>query len=162
YWSGLRGAKWVNGHYADANYNHHLLPNDSRWDCSNVSHNPGQAAARSLHSGGVNILLGDGSVRFVSNNINPNTWQALATRAGNVDPATCTLEVIAPDGKRYDLKERLVHTGYTPKEGFWTTVFTGAAPGMYLVAHTSDQVVSYAPKRSVKSAKSFFVVSPSL
>ena len=28
YWSNLRGAKWINGHYADANYNHHLLPND--------------------------------------------------------------------------------------------------------------------------------------
>src|SRR5205823_10217538 len=83
YWSNQRGAKWINGHYADANYNHHLLPNDPRWDCSNASHNPGQAAARSLHAGGVNVLLGDGSVRFVTNSIEPNTWQALATRAGN-------------------------------------------------------------------------------
>jgi prepilin-type N-terminal cleavage/methylation domain-containing protein/prepilin-type processing-associated H-X9-DG protein len=82
FWSNLRGAKWINGHYADANYNHHLLPNDPRWDCSNASHNPGQAAARSNHTGGVNVLLGDGSVRFVTNGINPVTWQALATRAG--------------------------------------------------------------------------------
>jgi prepilin-type N-terminal cleavage/methylation domain-containing protein len=82
YWSNARAAKWINGHYADANYNHHLLPNDSRWDCSNVSHNPGQAAARSQHHGGVNILLGDGSVRFVTNGVDPFTWQALATRAG--------------------------------------------------------------------------------
>lgn len=81
YWSNIRGARWVNGHYADANYNHHLLPNDSRWDCSNASHNPGQAAARSLHPGGVNVLLGDGSVRFVANSVDPGTWQALATRA---------------------------------------------------------------------------------
>src|SRR5439155_11305160 len=80
YWSNLRGAKWINGHYADANYNHHLLPNDSRWDCSNASHNPGQAAARSLHTGGVNVLLGDGAVRFVSNGVDPNVWQALAAR----------------------------------------------------------------------------------
>jgi prepilin-type processing-associated H-X9-DG protein len=58
------------------------LPNDSRWDCSYASHNPGQAAARSLHPGGVNVLLGDGSVRFVTNGISANTWQALATRAG--------------------------------------------------------------------------------
>ncbi len=82
YWSNLRGARWVNGHYADANYNHHLRPNDARWDCSNASHNPGQAAARSQHAGGVNLLLGDGSVRFVTNGIDAKTWEALATRAG--------------------------------------------------------------------------------
>jgi prepilin-type processing-associated H-X9-DG protein len=81
-WSGMRGAKWINGHYADANYNHHLVPNDKRWDCSNGSHNPGQAAARSYHSGGVNVLLGDGSVHFVRDSIDPATWRALATRNG--------------------------------------------------------------------------------
>jgi prepilin-type N-terminal cleavage/methylation domain-containing protein/prepilin-type processing-associated H-X9-DG protein len=81
-WSNMRGAKWINGHYADANYNHHLMPNDSRWDCSNGSHNPGQAAARSYHSGGVNVLLGDGSVRFIRNNIDAYTWRGLATRTG--------------------------------------------------------------------------------
>jgi type II secretory pathway pseudopilin PulG len=82
YWSNARGAKWINGHYADANYNHHLLPNDVRWDCSNNSHNPGQAAARSNHTGGVNTLLGDGSVHFISNSVDPVVWQALATRNG--------------------------------------------------------------------------------
>ena len=81
-WSGMRGAKWINGHYADANYNHHLMPNDRMWDCSNASHNPGQAAARSMHPGGVNLMLGDGSVRFVANGIDAATWRALATRAG--------------------------------------------------------------------------------
>jgi prepilin-type N-terminal cleavage/methylation domain-containing protein len=82
YWSNLRGARWINGHYADANYNHHLLPNDKRWDCSNASHNPGQAAARSLHADGVNILLTDGSVRFASNDIARAIWEAMSTRAG--------------------------------------------------------------------------------
>jgi uncharacterized GH25 family protein len=82
--------------------------------------------------------------------------------AGKIDLEGCTLTVLAPDGKRYDLKDRLTDAGYTPKEGYWTTRFTPAQPGLYLAAHTSDKVVSYAPTRSVKSAKTFFVVSKSL
>ncbi|MDR3635645.1 MAG: DUF1559 domain-containing protein [Isosphaeraceae bacterium] len=39
-------------------------------------------AARSRHSGGVNVLMGDGSVRFTKNSINLYTWQALSTSKG--------------------------------------------------------------------------------
>jgi prepilin-type N-terminal cleavage/methylation domain-containing protein len=39
-------------------------------------------ASRSLHSGGVHLLLADSSVRFVSNNIDLNTWRALLTING--------------------------------------------------------------------------------
>jgi prepilin-type N-terminal cleavage/methylation domain-containing protein/prepilin-type processing-associated H-X9-DG protein len=38
--------------------------------------------SRSYHSGGVNIMLMDGSVRFVTNSIDQATWQALGTRNG--------------------------------------------------------------------------------
>jgi len=38
--------------------------------------------ARSFHGGGVNAVLMDGSVRFVTDAVTPATWQALATRAG--------------------------------------------------------------------------------
>jgi prepilin-type processing-associated H-X9-DG protein len=38
--------------------------------------------SRSYHNGGVNVLLMDGSVHFVSNGILPQTWHALGTRAG--------------------------------------------------------------------------------
>jgi prepilin-type N-terminal cleavage/methylation domain-containing protein/prepilin-type processing-associated H-X9-DG protein len=35
----------------------------------------------SLHPGGANVLLGDGSVRFVKQSINLRTWQALSSRS---------------------------------------------------------------------------------
>ena len=37
---------------------------------------------RSRHPGGVNSLFGDGSVRFIKNSINPQTWVALGTIQG--------------------------------------------------------------------------------
>jgi prepilin-type N-terminal cleavage/methylation domain-containing protein len=39
--------------------------------------------ARSLHVGGVQVLMGDGSVRFVSDNIHRPTWLAIGTPAGS-------------------------------------------------------------------------------
>ncbi len=39
-------------------------------------------AARSLHTGGVHAMLCDGSVRFISNNIDLSTWQNLSSMAG--------------------------------------------------------------------------------
>jgi uncharacterized GH25 family protein len=82
--------------------------------------------------------------------------------AGKPDLEGATLAVVDPDGKKYDLKPGLDDVGYTPKEGFWTGRFTAAKPGLYLVAHTDDRVVSYAPLRVVRSAKTFFVASKSL
>jgi prepilin-type processing-associated H-X9-DG protein len=38
-------------------------------------------AARSFHSGGVNVGMGDGSSRFVTNSISLTTWRALGTKA---------------------------------------------------------------------------------
>ena len=40
---------------------------------------PLNLSARSTHSGGVNVALCDGSVRFISNSINQTTWQNLGS-----------------------------------------------------------------------------------
>jgi prepilin-type processing-associated H-X9-DG protein len=40
------------------------------------------AAARSRHSGGVNVSMADGSVRFIADRISLTAWRALSTRAG--------------------------------------------------------------------------------
>lgn len=37
--------------------------------------------------------------------------------ASKIDLEGCTLTVFSPDGKRYDVKDRLVDVGYAPKEG---------------------------------------------
>lgn len=82
-WSGLRGSRWMNGHYGDTLYNHYYPPNADQFDCGNGSHNYGLTAARSRHIGGVHVVLCDGSVRFVSENIYLSTWTGMATRAGS-------------------------------------------------------------------------------
>jgi len=45
--------------------------------CANIATRG--SAARSLHTGGVHVLLADGAIRFTSNNIALATWQALGT-----------------------------------------------------------------------------------
>ncbi|WP_437223087.1 DUF1559 domain-containing protein [Planctomicrobium sp. SH661] len=42
--------------------------------------------ARSMHTGGVNATMGDGSVRFISDNINTGTYQAIGTISGGEIP----------------------------------------------------------------------------
>ncbi len=83
-------------------------------------------------------------------------------QAGKLPLDGASLEVIDPAGRRYDTKDRLIDTGYTPQEGFWTTRFEPTKLGLYTVAHRSDRVMSYAPERSIKSGKTFFVAAASL
>jgi prepilin-type N-terminal cleavage/methylation domain-containing protein/prepilin-type processing-associated H-X9-DG protein len=81
-WSGNRGDRWINGGYLSTLYNHYYPPNSNNYDCINAANNFGLASARSNHTGGVNLLLCDGSVHFISNAISMTTWRARATRAG--------------------------------------------------------------------------------
>ncbi len=85
-----RGYLWASGEIRCSSYNHYYLPNEPTYDCVANLSTPGQQqytavgfkAARSNHAGGVNVLLADGSVRFVTNRVSPAAWRALATRAG--------------------------------------------------------------------------------
>jgi prepilin-type processing-associated H-X9-DG protein len=79
-WTGTRCNAWIHGKDGDTAFNTYQPPNSKIPDV--VKNNWGFMAARSLHPGGVNVLLGDGSVRFVKDSINIATWRALATRAG--------------------------------------------------------------------------------
>src|SRR5438105_4589048 len=47
--------------------------------CAESTGDQTTAAARSRHPGGVNVLLADGSVRFISQGISLDTWQALGS-----------------------------------------------------------------------------------
>ena len=83
--------------------------------------------------------------------------------ASKLDPEGATLAVILPDGKAFDLKPGLADLGLAPKEGYWEAKFAPAKPGVHIVAHTLDKVVNHGkPTRSVKSAKTVFLVSKSL
>jgi prepilin-type N-terminal cleavage/methylation domain-containing protein/prepilin-type processing-associated H-X9-DG protein len=86
--SAKRGAKWIDGHYGNTLYNHYYTPNPTgKWDCGNGFHNKALSTARSNHSGGVNVGLMDGSVRFVRDSVPIDVWRAISTRAtGEVVP----------------------------------------------------------------------------
>ena len=43
-------------------------------------------AARSRHPGGVNVVMGDGAVRYTTGGVGQKSWQGLATRAGGEIP----------------------------------------------------------------------------
>jgi prepilin-type processing-associated H-X9-DG protein len=69
-------------------YTHTLPPNYEGRDCArSVGVNKAHVAARSYHTGGVNVLRCDGSVSFISDGISPETWRAFGTRAGG-EPLT--------------------------------------------------------------------------
>lgn len=83
---------WVAGEPRCTSYNHYYPPNDRvHADCvSNYtgteaelrSTGHGLSTARSLHPGGVDAWLCDGSVRFISETIDLGIWRDLATRSG--------------------------------------------------------------------------------
>ena len=55
---------------------------DLNLPCGGGSVNEMTAASRSRHPGGGNVLKADGSVHFISQDINLKTWQAMGTISG--------------------------------------------------------------------------------
>jgi prepilin-type processing-associated H-X9-DG protein len=82
------GHSWFYGGFATTWYNHVQSPNGKTADCSihpivdGCGLYEGSFAARSRHNQGVNVLLGDGAVRFVSTEIDTRIWRALGTSSG--------------------------------------------------------------------------------
>ena len=88
-----RGVKWHYGAPGHSMYNHRRPPNDKGYDCrGGLPHSDKSdpdwnylslnITSRSRHPGGVNSLLGDGSVRFLKNSTAVVVWQALGSRNG--------------------------------------------------------------------------------
>jgi prepilin-type N-terminal cleavage/methylation domain-containing protein/prepilin-type processing-associated H-X9-DG protein len=76
-----QGTYWWDGHPETGLYNHVMLPNT--WSCNDSNVNDAAAAtAASRHSGGINVGMCDGSVKFIKSTVSPITWWALGTRAG--------------------------------------------------------------------------------
>jgi prepilin-type N-terminal cleavage/methylation domain-containing protein/prepilin-type processing-associated H-X9-DG protein len=87
---------WANGNLFDSGMTTALTPNTKvivpgfgsySWDLDTTDESDGgpiyaALTSDSYHPGGVNILLADGSVRFVKDSINGATWRALGTIAG--------------------------------------------------------------------------------
>jgi prepilin-type N-terminal cleavage/methylation domain-containing protein/prepilin-type processing-associated H-X9-DG protein len=87
---------WSNGRvYRGSGFTMLLTPNSPNADCAmDPGARPAQGypagsfsgamdPARSKHPGGVNVMMADGSVRFVKDSINQLTWWALGTKAGS-------------------------------------------------------------------------------
>lgn len=79
------GVTWFFNGFGWVWYNHVDTPNSRIADCCDggPSASSGKYTARSLHPGGVNLVLADGSGRFVSDAIDLKVWRALGTRDGN-------------------------------------------------------------------------------
>jgi prepilin-type N-terminal cleavage/methylation domain-containing protein/prepilin-type processing-associated H-X9-DG protein len=90
--SGRRGYRWSEGIPGFTMFNTIQVPNDGTYKV-NVCRNGCNGGcnldqsfsvpASSFHSGGVNVLMADGSVKFVKSTINRATWWALGTKANN-------------------------------------------------------------------------------
>ena len=79
-----KGEFWILG--SEQNYSHTQTPNRRACNYLDIGVD-GRGSitmmgASSMHPGGVNVVFGDGSVKFVKNSINYVPWYAIATPNG--------------------------------------------------------------------------------
>ncbi len=80
----LAGKRWFWSGREYTLYTHTQAPDGKVPDCVSGSSLPAtdMATARAHHPGGVHLLMGDGSTRFVSESVAPEVWRGLGTRNG--------------------------------------------------------------------------------
>lgn len=87
---GIRGASWAWAWVGEGSaYAHVMLPNENPcYMTNNVSDWMGNnlQPPSSQHLGGVQVVMGDGSVKFINNSIDYTTWVAIGTRNGQETP----------------------------------------------------------------------------
>jgi prepilin-type N-terminal cleavage/methylation domain-containing protein/prepilin-type processing-associated H-X9-DG protein len=71
---------WADESFLDLFYHHWRTPNDTRPNCVNSNANRAIMSPKSYHPGGVNLLLADGAVRFVSNSVDQRVWWSIGSR----------------------------------------------------------------------------------
>ncbi|MHC5540137.1 DUF1559 domain-containing protein [Singulisphaera rosea] len=85
------GHDWGIGSMGATLFNTIVTPNNTRyiWSACRTDCNGGcdgasmdYSNAQSYHPGGVNVLMADGSVRFIKDSVNTQTWWGLGTRSG--------------------------------------------------------------------------------
>jgi prepilin-type N-terminal cleavage/methylation domain-containing protein/prepilin-type processing-associated H-X9-DG protein len=74
------GGEWLGDDNTGTAYTHVVPPNTT--NCVWLANLTFAITASSNHTNGVNVLLCDGSVRFVTNSVSLTTWRALGTRNG--------------------------------------------------------------------------------
>ncbi|AMV32951.1 hypothetical protein VN12_12555 [Pirellula sp. SH-Sr6A] len=77
-----RGGTWIGGQALNSTFVTTRPPNDHYVDCWGPSLGSTNFAARSFHTGGVNMGSADGSVRFLSSAIDPIVYESFGTRSG--------------------------------------------------------------------------------
>ncbi len=85
-----KGERWAWGEFGMTMFHTIVPPNSTeykwgacRFDCGGCSpDNADWSNAQSNHSGGVNVLMADGSVRFVKDSIGWGIWWSIGTKSG--------------------------------------------------------------------------------
>jgi prepilin-type N-terminal cleavage/methylation domain-containing protein/prepilin-type processing-associated H-X9-DG protein len=80
-----KGADWLNQNCGKGGGYSHIMPPNTKacyFSDTNASKTFTMIGASSNHSGGVNVGMCDGSVKFVKNSVSPQTWWAIATKSG--------------------------------------------------------------------------------